>query len=487
MASLDELIEIRRSKLDALLQKGIDPYPAKAFPKTANNDIIHNFSHWDGKEVSVAGRVMSKREHGKIAFIDIKDDAETLQLFFSREFLSDEAFASLEMLDIGDFIGAKGEVFKTSRDAISVRVKEFTLLSKALRPIPSEHFGLEDTEEKLRRRYVDLIVNNDTREIFRKKSTFINSMRQFLLTHGFIEVDTSILELKTGGAEANPFVTHHDTLDQDFYLRISLELQLKRLLVGGYEKVFEIGKVFRNEGMDKSHLQEFIMMECYWAYADYEALMRFIQNMYQHMLEQTFHTLSFSYNGKEIQFSGEWARLDYTTALKDAGVDLSKLPDTQSITKVAQQMGFSADPTAGRNRWIDRLYKKLVRPYIIQPTFLINQPVDVSPLAKRRKDDPTLTERFQIVFVGEEVGNGFSELNDPIDQKNRFLEQQKLRDSGDNEAQMMDEDFIEALEYGMPPTAGFGVGPERFFEIITDASSIRDVVLFPPVRTEDNG
>ncbi|MFZ2970305.1 MAG: lysine--tRNA ligase, partial [Minisyncoccia bacterium] len=345
----------------------------------------------------------------------------------------------------------------------------------------------KDEETRYRKRYLDLIMNNDVKRLFTKRTEFINNIREFLNNNGYLEVETPVLESIPGGADAEPFITHHNKLGIDLYLRISLELHLKRLMVGGFEKIYEMGRVFRNEGMSPQHLQEFTMLEFYRAYADYEDLMKFVEDFYVAIIKKTFGTLEIKYQGNVLNFNSPWPRFDYREiVLKESGVDIDKCPTKTDMQNICQEKGIKIDPKAGRGRLIDQLYKKLVRPKLFQPCFLINQPLDISPLAKKKDDDKTKVQRFQVLIGGSEIGNGFSELNDPIDQKERFEAQTKLRAEGDAEAQMMDEDFVEALEYGMPPTAGFGVGIDRFLAILMDQESIRDVVFFPMMRPIEN-
>ncbi len=481
MATLDELKDIRISKLKKIKDLKLDPYPARSKKDHDNLYLKDNFTNLEGKIFSVTGRIISIRNHGKIAFFDIEDDTSRIQLFFSEK--NNSNFSELELFDLGDFIEAEGSLFKTKSGEITIEVKSFKILSKSLRPLPSEYFGIQDEEEKIRKRYVDLISNKELKEKLRLKSKFIQSCRDFMILKGFLEVDTPTLELIFGGAEAEPFITHHNSLDQDLYLRIALELPLKRLIVAGFDKVFEIGKVFRNEGMSMQHLQEFSMMEFYWAYSDYSKLMDFIEEMYVYMLKETFGTTKITFKGEEIDFKAPWPREKYFDLMKKYGCDLEVNNTKEKLRQKGLEIGLEDDPTADKNRWIDRIYKKIVRPNIKGPIFLIDHPVEISPLAKRHNDNPNIVERFQVLILGFELGNAFSELNDPQDQFERFSEQQDLRDSGDKEAQMMDMDFIEALEYGMPPTGGFGVGLERLFMLVADLTNIRETEFFPIIKS----
>jgi lysyl-tRNA synthetase class 2 len=389
----------------------------------------------------------------------------------------------LQLLDIGDFIEVSGKVDKTKAGETTIFAEDFKLLAKSIRPIPQSFYGLKDVETRLRKRYVDLIVNRDTLDLFVKKAKFWQSIREYLAKEDFIEVETPALEPIPGGADARPFVTHHNALNQDYFLRISLELYQKRLLVGGFEKVYEIGKIFRNEGIDAEHLQDYLQMEFYWAYASYEDLLEFIPKMYRFIVEQTLGESLSKFKNTKIDWKKDWQKVDYSSAFKDeTGIDLLKDPKTQDLYKRAEAVGAKPNKKMGAGRLIDAIYKKTVRPKLIQPSLLVNHPVKVSPLAKRDEKNPNVVQRVQVLAAGTEVGNGWSELNDPIDQKERFEEQQKLRKEGDDEAQMMDEDFVEALEYGMPPSAGFGLS-QRLFSVLVD-KPIRETVLFPTLRSK---
>jgi lysyl-tRNA synthetase class 2 len=479
---------VRREKLSNILKSGNEAYPSKSSRNVKIKDLHNKYKDLEnGKEVEdnyiVAGRVYAWRTGGKVNFVDIRDESGKLQLFISINKLGDEKFNSLKIYDIGDIIEAKGNIKRTNRGELSINVEDLRLLAKALKPLPEKYHGITDKEMIYRKRYLDLIMNDSSRELFRKRTLFIKEFRNFMDLNEFMEVETPVLELIPGGADAKPFVTHHNALDLQLFMRISLELHLKRLIVGGYEKVYEIGKVFRNEGMSTQHLQEFTLMEFYWAYADYNDLMEFSQKMYCYVLEKVFGTLKFEYEGKILDFTPNWPKYDYRELMfEKTGIDLDKYPTLEDLIPVLKDKGIEPDTRLGRGRLIDQLFKKFVRPTLFQPCFLINHPLDISPLAKKIKNNPNYVERFQILFAGAEVGNAFTELNDPIDQKQRFEEQAKLREKGDDEAQMKDDDFIEALEYGMPPTAGFGVGIDRFFSIVSNCESIRDVVLFPTMK-----
>ncbi len=480
MATFDELRQQRLDKLKLLKDKGIDPYPIRSRKDYTNKEALDNFTKFENKTIYLTGRVVGIRSHGKISFFDIEDDSSKIQLFLSLK--STKNYDLLELFDLGDHIEAKGTLFKTSAGEITLNVEEYKMLSKSIRPLPGEHFGLQDEEEKVRKRYVDLITNKELKEKLRLKSKFFQACRDYLLKENFLEVDTPILELIPGGAEAEPFMTHHNSLNQDLYLRIALELYLKRLMVAGFDKVFGIGKVFRNEGMSMQHLQEFTMMECYWAYSDYEDMMEFVQGLYTYMIKETFGTLIIKYKDEEIDFTPPWPKVKYSELMKEVGCDLSEYDTLEKLRKKGLEIGLSDDSKLDKNRWIDRIYKKIARPTLKGPVFLIDHPIEISPLAKSKRDNSAFVDRFQVLMFGAEVGNAFSELNDPIDQLNRFKEQQNMRDKGDKEAQMMDQDFIEALEYGMPPASGFGVGLERFFMIVANLSNIRETEFFPIIK-----
>jgi len=482
---LDELKQARIEKLERIKALDINPYPAKSNRTKTMAQALEDFDKLSEskKTISLTGRLRTLRTHGALSFADIEDQSGRLQLFFQRDTLGVEKYDFMKSLDIGDFVEASGFLFTTQKGQKTLNVSDYKILAKSLLPLPEKWHGLQDEETRYRKRHLDLIMNKDVRELFRTRTAFINNVRDFLNSNEFMEVETPVLEIVPGGAEAEPFVTHHNKLDIDFYLRISLELHLKRLMVGGFEKIYELGRVFRNEGISTQHLQEFTMLEFYWAYADYEELMDFVENFYTTIIEKTFGTLEIPYQGKVLNFETPWPRVDYREIiLQESGVDIDLYPTKEAMQELVREKGIKPDPAAGRGRLIDQLYKKLVRPNLFQPCFLINHPIDISPLAKSKEDNADKVERLQVLIAGAEVGNGFSELNDPIDQRQRFMKQEELREAGDKEAQMIDEDFVEALEYGMPPTAGFGVGIDRLLMILTDQENIRDVVFFPMMR-----
>ncbi len=486
---INELKQARLEKLKNIKKAGINPYPAKCERTHTIKQAIDSFDAFSKtkKVIILAGRIRTIRTHGGLTFANIEDQSGQIQLFLKRDEISNEAYKMVKNLDIGDFIGINGMLFTTKKGEKTLLVKKYKIFTKSLLPLPEKWHGLSDEEIRYRKRYLDLIINKDIKELFIKRTGFINNIREYLNLKGYLEVETPVMEAIPGGADAEPFTTHHNKLDIDLYLRISLELHLKRLMVGGFEKIYEIGKVFRNEGMSTQHLQEFTMLEFYWAYADYEDLMTFVENFYMNIIKKTFGALEIEYQDTVLNFKAPWPRIDYREiVLKESGVNIDLYPTKETMQKIVKEKGIKIDPKAGRGRLIDQLYKKLVRPKLIQPSFLINHPLDISPLAKRKDDDQTKTQRMQILIAAAEVGNGFSELNNPIDQRERFEAQDKLRAEGDNEAQMMDEDFVEALEYGMPPTAGFGVGIDRLFMILTNQESIRDVVFFPTMRQKSS-
>ena len=477
---LDDIIRDRRQKLETY-QKTSNPYPAKIRRDFSLREILQKFPALEksGKNFFAVGRLLEWRDQGKIIFGKIEDANGRLQTVFNEK--QTDRFPLLKTtFDIGDFIEVSGKAFKTARGEKSILCESARIISKSLRPLPTQWYGLEDVEIRLRKRYLDLLFNQESKEIFVKKSAFWETIRNFLKNAGFLEVETPVLENIPGGAEAEPFVTHHNALDTDFYLRISLELPLKKLLVGGYEKVFEIGRIFRNEGIDKEHLQDYTQMECYWSYADYEDMMTFIEEMYKKAIKSVFETNKTKSGKETIDWSKKWPRIDYYKIFKDeTGLDLKNAAN-EDLKKKVRELKIDVRTDVGKGRLIDLIYKKMVRPQLIEPCFLIDPPIELEPLAKRTLKDPARVQRFQIMAAGTELGKGFSELNDPLDQRKRFEEQMKLRESGDKEAQRLDEDFLEALEYGMPPAAGFGMS-ERLFAVLID-KPVRETVFFPLMR-----
>jgi lysyl-tRNA synthetase class 2 len=479
---IEDIIEERKKKL-AEYSKIASAYPARVIRDMTIAEAISKFDELieQKKQISLVGRVSSLRDQGKILFCDIKDESGKIQAVLNEAEMKNFSLIQ-NTIDIGDFIEVSGMLFSTKRGEKSILPVSSRIVGKSIRPLSSEWYGLENIEIRLRKRYLDMLAHPEIRELFIKKDIFWTSIRTFLKKEGFREVETAVLEPIPGGAEAEPFVTHHNALDTDFYLRISLELPLKRLLVGGFEKVFEIGRIFRNEGIDREHLQDYTQMECYWAYADYTNMMDLTRKMYQKVVKNVTNGYVTTYQDVEIDWSGKWPMVDYYEVFKkETGLDL-KVATVEDLKKKAEELKIRLEPNMGRGRLIDVVYKKAVRPLLLQPCFLINPPVDIEPLAKRSEKDLGRVERFQIMAGGTELGKGFSELNDPIDQRARFEEQTKLREAGDNEAQRIDNDFLEALEYGMPPAAGFGLS-ERFFSIIMNRP-IRETVIFPLMRQE---
>ena len=483
---LSEILQVRRDKLTALQQEGRDPFEQTKFVRSAYSaDIKADYDAFDGKTVQVAGRIMSKRGMGKAIFCHIKDDRGQLQLYIRKDDVSEQEFADFRKYDIGDIIGVTGFVFKTKTEEISVHVKGVTLLSKSLRPLPEKFHGMTNTELKYRQRYVDLIMSDESRRNFEIRSKFISYVRSFLDGRGFMEVETPVLNTISGGATARPFITHHNTLDIDMFLRIATELNLKRLIVGGIERVYEIGRIFRNEGMDTKHNPEFTTVELYQSYADFNDMMDLFEDLLSGAAMSILGTYECNWQGETIDLTPGWQRLTMAEAVKKyVGVDFMTIEGDAEAVAAAKAAGVDMDKV--EPTWGHALYEsfdQLVEEKLIQPTFITMHPVDVSPLAKRSPKDHRLTERFELFICRSEMGNAFSELNDPIDQKQRFQKQVELRAKGDDEAGMMDDDFINALEYGMPPTGGLGIGIDRCVMLLTGMNSIRDVILFPTMKT----
>ncbi len=479
--ALEEIRKIKIDKVNELRSSGTDPYPATSERTHKISEALKAYDDLSSskEEIILAGRVMAKRGHGGVVFFDINDGTKIQGL--AKEDVLGEKFVSFQsFVDIGDFIEIKGFLFKTQKEERTLEVKEYRMLTKALLPLPEKWEGLQDPEERLRKRYLDLIMNPGERELFVQKSLFWRSTREFLLKEGGLEVETPVLEQIPGGADAEPFKTHLNALNIDLFLRISLELNLKRLIVSGYDKVFEIGRIFRNEGIDREHLQDYTQMEMYWAYTDYEELMKIMKRLFKTVIKKTLGSLEHEYSGHKINWDGPWKKYDYYKLFKQhTDLDLKKVSESQ-LKEYASSQGIDTEKHIGRGRLIDVIFKKKVRAHLLEPGFLILPPIDIEPLAKRYPKDPGRVERFQIVAGGTELGKGFSELNDPMDQRIRFEEQAKLGEAGDKEAQRMDEDFVEALEYGMPPTAGFGMS-ERLFSFIMN-KPVRETVFFPLMK-----
>ncbi|MCI6990333.1 MAG: lysine--tRNA ligase [Clostridiales bacterium] len=485
---LSQILQVRRDKLAALQAEGKDPFQQTKFTVSAHTqEIKDNFDQMEGQAVTVAGRLMSKRGMGKVSFCDLQDKTGRIQLYARRDEMDEAVYNAFKKYDIGDLVGVEGEVFRTQRGEMSVRCKNVTLLSKSLRPLPEKFHGLQDKELRYRQRYVDLIVNPDSRKNFEIRSKFVSYLRAFLDGRGYMEVETPVLNTISGGATARPFITHHNTLDLDMYMRIATELHLKRLIVGGLERVYEIGRIFRNEGMDTKHNPEFTTVELYQAYADFNDMMDLFEDFLSSAAQKILGTYHVTWQGEEIDLTPGWQRLTMAEAVKKyLGVDFMTIDDDGAAVAAAKSVGVDMDgvePTWGHALY--ECFDQKVEGMLIQPTFITMHPVDVSPLAKRSPKDSRLTERFELFICRSEMGNAFSELNDPIDQKQRFQKQVEMREGGDEEAGMMDEDYINALEYGLPPTGGLGIGIDRCVMLLTGADSIRDVILFPTMKPLD--
>ncbi len=480
---INEIIKVRLDKLADLKAQGNDPFTEVKYDVTATAaDIFADYAKYDAQSVSLAGRIMSKRVMGKASFCHVQDGTGLIQLYFRIDALPEGKYDSFKKLDIGDIIGVKGEVFTTHKGEISVKATDYTLLAKSLLPLPEKYHGLKDQDLRYRQRYVDLIVNPEVKDTFIKRSRIVTAIRTFLNERGFIEVETPILNTIMGGANARPFVTHHNTLDMDMYLRIAPELYLKRLIVGGFLKVYEMGRLFRNEGMDTRHNPEFTTMELYEAYTDYHGMMDLTENLYKYCANTVLGTTTLTYQGTVIELGGEWRKVTMTDVVKqETGLDFDDGDLAGNIAELKKR-GVDIAPDASWGTALYAAFDELVESKLIQPTFVLDYPVEVSPLAKRKKADPRLTERFEFFMNGCEMGNAFSELNDPIDQRGRFEDQVRKREKGDDEAQMMDTDYVTALEYGLPPTGGLGIGIDRMIMLFTDAPSIRDVLLFPTMK-----
>ena len=487
--NLSQLTKVRRDKLRELQESGNDPFQITKYE--INNDsanIKANFDALEGSQVSIAGRLMSKRGMGKVSFCDLQDKSGRIQLYARKDEMDEAEYNRFKKFDIGDIVGVKGVVFRTQRGEMSVRVETVTLLSKSLLPLPEKFHGLTNTELRYRQRYVDLIVNPEVKRTFVLRSQFVKHVRDFLDGRGYMEVETPVLNTISGGATARPFITHHNTLDIDMYMRIATELNLKRLTVGGLERVYEIGRIFRNEGMDPKHNPEFTTVELYEAYADFNDMMDLFEDLLTSAAQKLLGTYQLEWQGEQIDLTPGWPRLPMHEAVKQyTGLDFMAITSDEEAVAAAKSIGVelpeTADPTWGNALY--EVFDQRVEEKLVQPTFITMHPVDVSPLAKRSPKDPRLTERFELFICRSEMGNAFSELNDPIDQRQRFQKQVELRDKGDDEAGMMDEDFITALEYGLPPTGGLGIGIDRCVMMLTNSDSIREVILFPTMKPLD--
>lgn len=481
---LNEMLQIRRQKLKELQDQGKNPFLIEKFnPDHHTTDITDNYDEFEGKEVTVAGRIMSKRGHGKISFMDIQDMKGRIQILSKIDELGEEAYKIISYLDMGDIIGVEGEVFKTQSGEISIKAKKLTLLSKSLQILPEKWHGLKDPDLRYRQRYVDLIVNPEVKETFLLRNKIIRKIREYLDNLGYLEVETPILGNIAGGANARPFLTHHNALNIDMSLRIANELYLKRLIVGGFDKVYEMGKMFRNEGMDTRHNPEFTNIELYEAYADYNDMMEITENLVAYVAKEVLGTTKVEYQGKTIDFTPPWKRIKMQDAVKEhTGVDFDKINTDEKALEVAKEHKLEIKPGMTRGHVISEMFEEFCEQYMDQPTFIIGHPVEISPLAKRNPDDPRITNRFEAFANCWEIANAFSELNDPIDQRERFEEQLRQKEYGDDEAHPMDEDFLNAIEVGLPPTGGLGIGVDRLIILLTNQASIRDVIFFPTMK-----
>nr|WP_201750518.1 lysine--tRNA ligase [Senegalia massiliensis] len=482
--NLSELLQIRREKLEKLKEMGKDPFKIEKYEPTHHSkDIIDNYDDIEGESVTIAGRIMAKRGQGKVGFYDVQDSKGRIQVFAKKNLLGEEEYELLKTYDIGDIIGIDGEVFKTKMGEVSIRAKKIDLLSKSLQILPDKWHGLKDPDLRYRMRYTDLIVNPDVKETFVLRSKILKAVKEYLDNRGYLEVETPILNTIAGGAVARPFITHHNTLDIDMYLRIANELYLKRLIVGGFDKVYEMGRMFRNEGMSMKHNPEYTAIELYEAYADYNDMMEITENVVAYAAKKALGTTEIEYQGKKLDLTPPWKRLSMQDAVKEyTGIDFDEINTDEEALKIGKEKGIEIKSGMTRGHIINELFEEYCEEHLIQPTFITHHPVEVSPLAKRNPEDPRITNRFEAFINTWEIANAFSELNDPIDQRERFEAQLKQREAGDEEAHMMDTDFINALEVGLPPTGGLGIGIDRLIMILTNKSSIRDVLLFPTMK-----
>lgn len=491
MEDYNELIQQRFRKLAEIGATGVKPYAGRYEVSASAEQLIetHGQSSKEDLEqskvnVSVAGRIVAMRSFGKAAFCHIQDGSARVQLYFQKNTLGEEQYGLFKKIDIGDFIGAKGFLFRTKTNELTIDAESFTLLSKSLRPLPEKWHGLTDVELRYRQRYVDLIVNPEVKKVFVLRTKIVQAIRNFLNARRYLEVETPMMQTIPGGATAKPFKTHHNALDMDLYLRIAPELYLKRLLVGGFERVYEINRNFRNEGISTRHNPEFTMLEFYTAYADYRDLITMTEEMISTVAREVLGTMKVAYEGHEIDLTPPWKRINYIDSLREAGVPDDVLTNADKAREYALKRGANLKGGEPLGKLLNEIFEALVEPRLIQPTFVMDYPTDISPLSKKRDDNPAYVERFELIIVGRELANAFSELNDPVDQKERFLKQVTEREAGDEEAHQMDEDFIRSLEYGMPPAAGEGIGIDRLVMLLTGSSSIRDVILFPQMKKE---
>ena len=487
---LNDLLRVRREKLAALTEKGLDPFGTKFNRTHTAADLVSQYGEKEKEdldseeiEATLAGRIMTKRGKGKAGFAHIQDLTGKIQIYVRLDAVGEEQYELFNTIDIGDWVGVTGLVFKTKVGELSIKAKDFQLLTKSLRPLPDKFHGLKDVEQRYRQRYVDLIMNPEVKDTFISRSKIIRSMRRYLDDHGYLEVETPTMHSIPGGASARPFITHHNALDMELYMRIAIELHLKRLIVGGLEKVYEIGRVFRNEGVSTRHNPEFTMIELYEAYADYLDIMELTENLIAHIAEDVLGTTTVTYGDYEVDLKPRWKRVHMVDAIKEAvGVDFWTEMTDEEARELAKKHNVPVKENMSYGHVVNEFFEHFVEEKLIQPTFVYGHPVAISPLAKKNPEDPRFTDRFELFIVGREHANAFSELNDPIDQRERFEEQLKERAEGNDEAHMMDEDFVEALEYGMPPTGGLGIGIDRLVMLLTNSPSIRDVLLFPQMR-----
>ncbi|HIS28691.1 MAG TPA: lysine--tRNA ligase [Candidatus Avamphibacillus intestinigallinarum] len=489
---INEQMQVRRDKLTTYREQGVDPFGGKFVRSHLTDELIDTYDQFSKEEledkedvVTIAGRVMTKRGKGKAGFAHIQDIQGQIQIYVRKDTVGDDAYDVFKTLDMGDIVGIKGKMFKTKVGELSVKATELHLLSKSLRPLPEKYHGLKDIEQRYRQRYLDLITNPESRETFVLRSKIIQSMRHYLDDHGFLEVETPMMHSIPGGAAARPFETHHNALDIPLYMRIAIELHLKRLVVGGMEKVYEIGRVFRNEGVSTRHNPEFTMIELYEAYADYHDIMELTENLIAHIAKEVHGTTKLQYGEAEVDLTPRWKRLHMADAVKEyVGVDFWQEMTDEEARALAKEHGVDITEHMTYGHVLNEFFEQKIEDKLVQPTFIYGHPVEISPLAKKNEEDPRFTDRFELFIVGREHANAFSELNDPIDQRERFESQVAERESGNDEAHLMDEDFLEALEYGMPPTGGLGIGVDRLVMLLTNSASIRDVLLFPQMRNK---
>lgn len=482
---LNDQMQHRRDKLAQYEDKGVYPFGQRFVVREHTQEVKDDFINFDGQPVVMAGRLMTMRSHGKTAFANIRDKAGDIQIYFRKDVMGEEAYEFVKMLDIGDIIGVEGHVFRTHKGEITVKVNMLTLLSKSLRPLPEKWHGLTNTELRYRQRYVDLIVNPEVRDTFVKRSKIVAKIRQYMMAHDFMEVETPMMHAIPGGAAARPFITHHNALDIDIYMRIAPELYLKRLIVGGMERVFEMNRCFRNEGIDNRHNPEFTTIESYQAYGDVEDAIRLTENIVSYCAQEVLGTQEITYQGTEINLTPPWNRITMAEGVKKyTGEDFDAVTSIEEARAIADRLNVEYTDNDGIGKILNLCFEDYVEANLIQPTIVYGHPKEISPLAKANRENPLATERFEAFIYGRELANGFSELNDPIDQKQRFLDQLKEREHGDDEAHRMDEDFVTALEYGLPPTSGLGIGIDRLVMFLTDSASIRDVLLFPLMKPE---